>query len=76
MITIDGRLARMSLCGVLPPAFLMHINGTFGAVINMGPGFFTTDRTFHDLLPSPPFAFLLSPSGLAIFPFSSLESVT
>jgi hypothetical protein len=66
----------MSMCGMLPPAFLVHINGAFGTAINMGPGFFTTDRAFHDLLPALSFSFSLSPSRLAIFPFSSLESVT
>jgi len=59
---------------MLLPAFLVHINSTFGAVINMGSSFFATDRTFHDLLP--PLSFLLNPSGLALFCLSSLESVT
>jgi hypothetical protein len=64
----------VGLCYMLLPAFLVHINGAFGAVINMGPGFFATDRAFHYLLP--PLSFFLNPSGLAPFPLSSLESVT
>ena len=43
MIRTKGELVFMSLSYVLPPAFLVHINGTFGAVINMGPGFLATD---------------------------------
>jgi hypothetical protein len=66
----------MSLSYVLPPAFLVHINGTFGTVINMGPGFLATDRTLHDSLPPPSFSFFPKPSGPALFPLSSLESVT
>ena len=58
------------------PAFLVHINGTSGTVIDMGPGFLTADRTFHDSLPPLSFSFFPSPSGLALFPLSSLESVT
>jgi len=46
MIRTKGELVFMSLCYVLLPAFLMHINGTFGTVINMDPGFLATDRTF------------------------------
>jgi hypothetical protein len=59
---------------MLLPAFLVHINSTFGTVINTSPGFFATDRTFHDLLP--PLSFLPNPEGLDPFPLSSLESVT
>jgi hypothetical protein len=66
----------MSMCYVLPPAFLVHIDGTFGAVINMGPGFLATDVTFHDLLPPLSFSFFPSPAGLTLFSLSSLESVT
>jgi len=58
------------------PAFLVHINGTFGTVINMGSGFFATDRTFHDPLPPLSFSFCLNHSGLGLLSFSSLESVT
>jgi len=61
---------------MLLPAFLMHINSTFGAVINMGSSFFATDGTFHDLLPQLSFSFCLNPSGAAPFSLSSLESVT
>jgi hypothetical protein len=61
---------------MLLPAFLVYINGTFGTVINMGLGFFATDRTFHDLLPPLSFPFCPNPSGLALFSLSSLESVT
>ena len=57
---------------MLLPAFLMHIDSTFGAVIDMDPSFFATDGTFHDSLP--PLSFFLNPSGLV--PFPSLESVT
>jgi hypothetical protein len=59
---------------MLLPAFFVHINSTFGTVINMDPGFFATDRAFHYSLP--PLSFFLNPSGLAPFPLSSLESVT
>jgi len=58
------------------PAFLMHIDGTSDTVINMGPGFFATDRTLHDSVPPLSFPFFPNPSGLALFPLSSLESVT
>jgi len=64
----------VSLCYMPLPAFLVHINGTFGTVINMGSGFLATDGTFHDSLPL--LSFFLNPSGLAPFPLSSLESVT
>ena len=64
----------MILCCVLLPAFLVHINGTFGTVIDANPGFFATDGTFHDLLP--PLSFFPDPEGLSPFPFSSRESVT
>jgi len=57
------------------PAFLVHINGTSGTVINMGSGFLATDRAFHDSLPPLSFPFCLNLSGLALFPLSSLESV-
>jgi len=56
---------------MLPPAFLVHINSTFGTVIDMGPGFLATDGTFHDSLPL--LSFFPNPSGLALSP---LESVT
>ena len=76
MIKMKGELVFVSLCYMPLPAFLVHINGTFGTVINMGSGFFATDRTFHDSLPLLSFSFFPSPSGLALFPLSSLESVT
>ena len=76
MIREKGEVVFMSLCYMLVPAFLMYINGTFGTVINMGPDFLSTDRTFHDSLPPLPFPFCPNPSGLALFPLSSLESVT
>ena len=63
----------MSLCYVLLPAFLVHINSTFGTVVNTGSGFLATDGTFHDLLP--PLSFFPNPEGLDPFPLSSLESV-
>jgi len=66
----------MSLCYMPLPAFLMHINGTLGTVINMGPGFLATDGTFHDSSPPLSFPFFPNPSGLVLFPLSSLESVT
>ena len=66
----------MSLCYVLLPAFLVHINGTFGTVINMGSGFLATDRAFHESLPPLPFPFFPNLSGSALFSLSSLESVT
>jgi len=76
MIKMKDELVFVSL-GYMPlPAFLVHINGTFGAVINMGPGFLATDRTFHESLPPLPFSFCPNPSGLAFFSLSSLESVT
>jgi hypothetical protein len=59
---------------MLLPALLVHINSTFGAVVNMSSGFLATDRTFHDSLPPLPFFF--NSSGLTPLPFSSLESVT
>jgi len=61
---------------MLLPALLMHINGTSGAVVNMGSGFLATDRTLHDPLPPLSLSFFLDPSGLALFPLSALESVT
>jgi hypothetical protein len=75
MIRTKGGLIFMSLSYMLLPAFLVHINSTFSAVINMGPGFFATDRTFHDSVPPLSLSFCLNPSGLALF-LSSLESVT
>jgi len=65
----------VSLFYVLTPAFLMHVNGTFSTVINMGPSFFATDGTFHDSLPPSSLPLCLDPSVLAPFPFSALESV-
>jgi len=62
----------VSLCYVLRPASLVYINGTFGTAVNADPGFFATDRAFHDLLP--PLSFFPDPE-LSPFPFSSLESV-
>jgi len=56
------------------PAFLMHIDGTSGKIINMGPGFFATNKTLHDSLP--PLPFFPTPPGLALLSLSSLESVT
>jgi len=76
MIKTKGELVFVSLCYMPLPAFLVHINSTFGTVINMGPGFLATDRTFHDSLPPLSFSFCLNPSGLALFSLSSLESVT
>jgi len=76
MIRKKGELVFVSLCYVLLPAFLMHINSTFGTVINTGPGFLATDRTFHNPLPPPSFSFFPDHSGLPLFPLSSLESVT
>jgi hypothetical protein len=61
---------------MLPPAFIVHINGTFSTVINMGPGFLAADGTFHYSLPQLSFSFFPNPSGLALSPFSPLESVT
>jgi len=59
---------------MLLPAFLVHINSTFGTVVNTHSGFFAADRTFHDLLP--PSSFLPDPEGLDPFSLSFLESVT
>jgi hypothetical protein len=59
---------------MLVPAFLVHINGTFGAVINVDPGFFATDRAFHFSLPPP--SFLFNSSRLTPLSLSSLQSVT
>ena len=73
MIKMKGELVFVSLCYMPLPAFLVHINGTFGTVIDMGPGFLATDRTFHYSLP--PLSFFPNPEGLGPFPFSSLESV-
>ena len=74
MIRMCGvELVLVGLCYVLLPAFLVHIDSTFGTAINSDPGFFATDRTFHDL--PPPLFFLLEPSELAPFPPSALESV-
>ena len=70
---MKGELVFMSLCYMPLPAFLVHINGTLGTVINMGPGFLATDGTLHDSLPPLSFPFCPNPSGL---PLSSLESVT
>jgi len=36
---------------MLLPAFLMHIDSTFSAVIDMGSGFSTTNGTLHWLSP-------------------------
>jgi hypothetical protein len=66
----------MSLRYMLLPAFLVHINGTLGTVINVGSGFLATDGTFHDSLPPLSLPFFPNPSELALFPFPSLESVT
>ena len=66
----------MGLCYVLLPAFLVHIDSTFGTAIDSNPGFFATDRTFHDLLPPLFFLLELEPSEPAPFPPSALESVT
>jgi len=75
MIRTKDELVFMSLCYMLLPAFLMHINGAFGTIINMGPGFLAADGTFHDSSPPLSFPFCPDPSGLALFPLSSLESV-
>ncbi len=63
MLTIKSVLVFVSLCYMLLPALRVHINGTFGTVINMGSGFFATDRTFHESLPPLSFPFCLNPSG-------------
>jgi hypothetical protein len=73
MIITKAELVFVSLCYMLLPAFLVHINGASGTVINMGPGFLATDGTFHDSLP--PLSFFTDSPGLALFPLSSLESV-
>jgi hypothetical protein len=59
---------------MLLPAFIVHINSTFGTVINTDLSFFATDRTFHYLLP--PLSFFPNPERLDPFPLSSRESVT
>ena len=69
-----GQLVFVSLFYMPMPAFLVHMDGTFGAVVNMGSGFFATDMTLHDSLP--PLSFGPDPSGLTPFPLSPLESVT
>ena len=71
-----GQLVFVSLFYIPMPASLVHIDSTFGAVVNMGSGFFAISRTFHDSLPLLSFSFCPSPSGLAPFPLSPLESVT
>jgi hypothetical protein len=76
MIKMKGELVFVGLCYMPLPAFLVYINGTFGTVIDMGPGFLATDRTFHDSLPPLSFPFCPNPSGLTLFSLSSLESVT
>jgi hypothetical protein len=76
MIRTKGGLIFVSLIYMFAPALLVHINGTLGTVIDMGSGFFAADGTFHDLLTQLSFPFCPNPSGLALFPFSSLESVT
>ena len=63
----------MNLCYMLMPAFLVHINSTFGTVVNAHFGFFAADRTFHDLLP--PLSFFPSPEEVDSFPLPSRESV-
>jgi hypothetical protein len=67
-------LVLVSLCYVLLPAFLVHIDSTFGTVVNADPGFFAADRASHDLLP--PLSFFPDPEGIGPFPLSSRESVT
>ena len=67
-------LVFVNLCYVLLPALLVHIDGTFGTVIDTDPGFLATDGTFHDLLP--PLSFFPDPEGTGPFPLSSRESVT
>jgi hypothetical protein len=62
MIRTKGGLVFVGLCYMPLPAFLVHINGTFGAVINMSSGFLATDRTFHDSLPPLSLSFFLNPS--------------
>ncbi len=69
-----SQLVFVSLFYIPMPASLVHIDSTFGAVVNMGSGFFATSRTFHESLP--PLSFCPDPSGLAPFPLSPLESVT
>jgi hypothetical protein len=59
---------------MLLPALFVHVNSTFGTVINTNPGFFATDWAFHYLLP--PLSFFPNPEGLDPLPLSSLESVT
>jgi hypothetical protein len=41
----------MGLCHMLLPALLVHVNTTFGTVIDANLRLFATDRTFHDLPP-------------------------
>jgi hypothetical protein len=74
MIRIDGELAFLSLCYMLMPTLLAHMNRTLSTLIDTNPGFFATDRTYHDLLP--PSSFFPAPEGLDPFPLSSRESVT
>jgi hypothetical protein len=59
---------------MLLPAFFVHINTTFSAMVNMGFSFFAADGAFHDLLP--PLSFFPNPERLDPFPLSSRESVT
>jgi hypothetical protein len=59
---------------MLLPAFAVHIDTTFGTVVNENSGFFATDRAFHDL--PPPSSFFPDPETLNPFPLSSRESVT
>ena len=75
MIRTKSGLTFVSPSYVFPPAFLVHINGTLGTVINMGPGLLAADGTFHDSLPQLSFSCFPKPSGLALLPFSPLESV-
>jgi len=75
MIRTKGVLAFVILSYVFTPAFLVHINGTLGTVINMGPGLLAADGAFHDSLPQLSFSSFPKPSGLALLPFSPLESV-
>jgi hypothetical protein len=67
-------LVFVSLFYVLAPAFLVHINSTFGTMVNAHLSFFAADGTFHGLLA--PLSFFPDPEEVDPFPFSSRESVT
>ncbi len=74
MIRTDGEVAFVSLCYMFMPTLLVYMNRTLSTLTDAKPGFFATDRTYHDLLP--PSSFFPAPEGLDPFPLSSRESVT